>query len=533
MEAIKIKNKEQKCSFSLKDGLLLLAFVGIGFLLRLWVYEAYVKYPSSNTPLYIAAAKNIVQGLGYVFYYDDIQFGMIKQPMYSLSIAFFHLVVPSWQQAALVVSLFFQSLLIVPIFILSLKIANKSAAYIAAILYLGHAFFLIPHAVYTIFDFFLMVIIIFILKVERNLKTAALLGGLFSLLWLTRHEALFYILLFGLIYILKAPDLKKKVILSLVILAVFLSIDGFSNLILNPGKNSIDRIKYRVTFTHYLFQQHAKEGEWNTEKTEDMSKFLTKKEALTATIVEAVNDIPKIYAKQIGSSISGMFYSLLNIQLFLFFILGLFFIRYKFILLLYIIFPFTYAPILSVGQNAQYTHFSGLLMLMVASCGIEYLTGRVSLYGRKFHKELKYLFLGGIMAAMVFNLAVQRFPLALKMVYSESDYQYKRIFSNAKFKEWIKEQIPEGSTILAPENITVHLFFNNYKLYMIIKDSLNGIIQYAKKKEAGFCILDSYMLETSEYKTLKERLLKENKDFRYLATYESEGKAFHLVAILK
>ena len=87
-----------------KEVCILSLILALGISLRLFIYNNYIKYPDHDTYFYIQLAKNIVNGLGNYLPYDFTDVGLLKQPLYSLIIAIFHIFISDWPAAAPAIS---------------------------------------------------------------------------------------------------------------------------------------------------------------------------------------------------------------------------------------------------------------------------------------------------------------------------------------------------------------------------------------------------------------------------------------------
>lgn len=519
--------------------IILCIFFIFGLALRLIIFNVFVKYPYIETYYYTELAKNISLGKGSWFPIDGADVGLMKQPLYPFLISLVHLFIKDWLSAAVFTDLFVHALLIYPLFFIAKAISNKSAGYITCLIYTCSPFFLVPGQTHGIFVFFLCLPLLHSSLKQKKIAGPLILGFLLCLLWLARFESIFFIIFFLLWYIFNLKQIRTRIISFLLAVFTFCITIYISGLFLNPGVSTLSRLRYRIIMAYFPLTEHFLPGGWCSDKTAEWDSFVhlansKPNEALLSVVKKCLPELPLIVKKNILNSFQRMFESSLSIWLLLFAFFALFFIKLKALFISSALLPFIYAPFCSPDENANYTRFTVVIIMILASAGIFYLSGFLSkfLFQNKEHKLLKQLL--SLMIALIISadLFSTKFPLALDYTYTESDYEYKRIFSENRFKAWIQKNIPPGAGILAPNDINAHLLFNDYRLCFAIKGNLDDIVGYAKNRKIEYCLLDEYILDCKNYQHLFD-LREETKSntFSLIDRYESQGKIFYLLRI--
>jgi len=122
-------------------------------------------------------------------------------PLYPLTVALFGKIIPDYELAGRLVSVLFGTLLIVPIYLFTVKYFSKKAAWFCSLLY---AFFpmMIESSVSAlteslyIFMAITGVILGFVTLLKKSIGLALIVGGLFSLAYLTRPEGIGFLIVF-------------------------------------------------------------------------------------------------------------------------------------------------------------------------------------------------------------------------------------------------------------------------------------------------------------------------------------------------
>ena len=207
----------------------LIVILAIAFLLRVlsWIQGAPIVAVDGSE--YLCGARNLTRGLGYVGCYDGPE--LMYTPMYSLLIAALSFLVRDFELSAHLISVFFGTFLILPVFFIALRVYGRRAAYISAVLTalqpvlvkLGGSTY--NEAVYL--TLFMAGIWAGIRALEfRNWKYSCLTGIFFALACLTRPEAFAYPIFFagaiGGLAILSRKPITTAAFSSLLVLGTFL-----------------------------------------------------------------------------------------------------------------------------------------------------------------------------------------------------------------------------------------------------------------------------------------------------------------------
>lgn len=241
-----------------KYGLLALTLL-VGFVLRLfWMLR--MAPAISFEAEYVRVAENLRAGLGLMSSYGGPE--TMYAPLYSILIAGFTYVARDAEFAAHLVSLFFGTLLIVPVFLVTQRVYGLRAAYLSAILVALHPLLIARSAsIYSeaVYPTFLMAALYWGIKsLElRSAKHYFFCGAFFGLAYLTRPEAFAYPAFFA--FALFAMALLTRRGATTALVAPGLVLAGFL-LIASPY----------ILFLYSHTGQWRLEGKWNMNYTAGM-----------------------------------------------------------------------------------------------------------------------------------------------------------------------------------------------------------------------------------------------------------------------
>lgn len=231
----------------------------VGFILRLfWMLR--MAPAISFEAEYVRVAENLRAGFGLMSSYGGPE--TMYAPLYSLLIAGFSFVARDAEFAAHLVSLLFGTLLIVPVYLITLRVYGQRAAYLSAILVALHPLLIARSgSIYSeaVYPAFLMTALYWgIRSLElRSAKYYFLCGAFFGLAYLTRPEAFAYPAFFA--FVLFAMALLTRRGAAAAIVAPALVLAGFV-LIASPY----------ILFLHSHTGQWRLEGKWNMNYTAGM-----------------------------------------------------------------------------------------------------------------------------------------------------------------------------------------------------------------------------------------------------------------------
>jgi 4-amino-4-deoxy-L-arabinose transferase-like glycosyltransferase len=241
-----------------KHGLIALTLL-VGFVLRLfWMLR--MAPAISFEAEYVRVAENLRAGLGLMSSYGGAE--TMYAPLYSILIAGFTLVARDAEFAAHLVSLLFGTLLIVPVYLITLRVYGQRAAYLSAFLVALHPLLIARSgSIYSeaVYPTLLMAALYWGIK-SLELGSARyyfLCGAFFGLAYLTRPEAFAYPAFFAFV-LFAMPLLTRK---------------GFATAIVAPGLVLAGFLL--IAFPYILFLrshtgQWRLEGKWNMNYTAGM-----------------------------------------------------------------------------------------------------------------------------------------------------------------------------------------------------------------------------------------------------------------------
>jgi 4-amino-4-deoxy-L-arabinose transferase-like glycosyltransferase len=209
---------------------------------------------------YVRVAQNLRAGYGLMSSYGGPE--TMYAPLYSILTAGVSLVAKDAEFAAHLVSLFFGTFLIVPVFFVTLRVYGLRAAYLSAILVAIHPLLIARSAsIYTeaVYPTFLMAALYWgIRSLElRSAKYYFLCGAFFGLAYLTRPEAFAYPAFFAFALFVMALLTRRGAAMALVASGLVLA--GFL-LVASPY----------ILFLHSHTGQWRLEGKWNINYTAGM-----------------------------------------------------------------------------------------------------------------------------------------------------------------------------------------------------------------------------------------------------------------------
>lgn len=216
---------EMKQYFCLRAGeaWVLVGLFFLAFLFRLFLYNLEpIVLPDGI--IYTEAGINLIAGKGYVNSSGEYYGGF--RPLYPIFIGLTNLFIQDHTFSGALVSMFFGSLLIFPLFLYARNLYEARIAWISVVLVITYPFLsnyastALTESTYTFF-LFTSVYTAWIAYREKDTRAFVLCGLTTALAYLTRFEAFFFIPIYILFFLLSSPVRNYKGIFAM--MAVFIS----------------------------------------------------------------------------------------------------------------------------------------------------------------------------------------------------------------------------------------------------------------------------------------------------------------------